>query len=56
MMRLPQPDPYESHDPPALRIHAPTAVFLDGTPSLTDDRIADAALDWRPGMLVIAQH
>ena len=56
MIRIPPPDPYEAHEPPSLQLHAPTAVLLDGTPNLHDDRIADAALDWRPGMLVIAQH
>ncbi len=56
MMRLPQPDPYESHEPPSLHLHAPTAVFLDGTPTGLDDRLADAALEWRPGMLIVVQH
>lgn len=53
---LPPPDPHEGgHDGPAhdMNLAAPTAVFVGGTPSPADDRISDALLDFRPGLLVI---
>lgn len=53
---LPPPDPNEPQgltpDNP-LDISGPTAVFVGGPPSDDDDRLADAILAFRPGVLVV---
>jgi hypothetical protein len=55
-MKLPPPDPYEYFGTPPdgdVPIPGPTAVFLDGSPSPTGDRLSDALLAWRPGALIV---
>jgi hypothetical protein len=54
MLRLPPPDPNESHDLQGLNLNAPVAIFLAGSPSPAADRLASAVLKWRPGALVVA--
>jgi len=54
MLRLPPPDPNESHDLQGLQLSAPVAVFLAGPPSPAADRLATAVLAWRPGALIVA--
>jgi hypothetical protein len=52
--RLPPPDPSEpSGAAPDLAVPAPTTVFLKGRPTPELDRIADAILAVRPGLLVV---
>lgn len=54
--RLPNPDPHESFGmEPAegIRMKAPTAVFVMGRPSPETDRLSDAVLDLRPGVLIV---
>jgi hypothetical protein len=54
--RLPPPDPHESYGLPSdedQRVFAPTAVFVQGKPSPETDRISDALLDFRPGLLIV---
>jgi hypothetical protein len=54
--RLPQPDPYESFGMKPTddtRVLAPTAVFVMGRPSPETDRLSDAILDLRPGVLIV---
>ena len=36
-----------------IRIKAPTAVFAMGKPSAETDRVSDAVLDLRPGVLIV---
>ena len=54
--RLPPPDPHEElgvapvQETPLL---GPTAVFPSGAQSAEHDRVADAFLDLRPGLLII---
>jgi hypothetical protein len=55
-MRLPPPDPHESHEPSELEIDSPTAVFLWGPPSAAADRLAAKLLDWRPGALLVVKR
>ncbi len=55
-MRLPPPDPYESHEPGDLEIETPTVVFLFGPPSAAADQLADKLLDWRPGALLVVRR
>jgi hypothetical protein len=56
MPKLPPPDPNESlgmqpgGDAP---LRAPTAVFVMGPPSTQADRVSDAVLDLRPGLLIV---
>jgi hypothetical protein len=54
--RLPPPDPNESTWSPAgggLRVTAPTAVFPPGAAAPRAERVADAVLDLRPGLLIV---
>jgi hypothetical protein len=54
--RLPPPDPHESYGLPPGEdqpVFAPTAVFVEGKPSPETDRISDALLDFRPGLLIV---
>jgi hypothetical protein len=54
--RLPPPDPHESYGHPPGEDHpvaAPTAIFVRGTPSSETDRLSDAILDFRPGVLIV---
>ena len=54
--QLPPPDPNERLGPssePDIGVAAPTAVFMAGPPSPESDRIADAVLDFRPGLLFV---
>jgi hypothetical protein len=53
MVRLPPPDPNEAFEPQELELSSPAAVFLAGPPSATEDRLADAILERRPGLLVV---
>jgi hypothetical protein len=55
-MHLPPPDPYESHEPTALELDSPTAVFLSGPPSAAADRLAERVLEWRPGALLVVRR
>ena len=53
---LPSPDPNEPFalPPDQTPLGAPTAVFVGGAQaSAEDDRIADALLDLRPGLLIV---
>ena len=36
-----------------FRMKAPTAVFAMGKPSAETDRVSDAVLDLRPGVLIV---
>jgi hypothetical protein len=52
---LPPPDPYETPGPPPdLQIASPWAVFLGGSPTTRDDRLSEAVLRYRPGLLFVA--
>jgi hypothetical protein len=54
--QLPPPDPFEpSGTPPdrALPIPPPATVFLKGPPSRAQDRLCDAILAFRPGLLMV---
>jgi hypothetical protein len=54
--RLPPPDPHESYGEPTgdgEPVFAPTAVFVKGSPSPEADRLSDALLDFRPGLLIV---
>jgi hypothetical protein len=54
--RLPPPDPHESLGmEPAddIPVAAPTAVFVMGKPCPQTDRLSDALLDLRPGVLIV---
>jgi hypothetical protein len=54
--RLPPPDPHESLDIAPVRdasLPGPTAVFPRGAGSAERDRVADAILDLRPGLLIV---
>jgi len=52
--RLPPPDAFEpSGTPHSLQIPAPTTVFLHGDPSRASDRVADAIVAFRPGLLIV---
>jgi hypothetical protein len=56
--KLPPPDPNEPFvlPPDETPLGAPTAVFLGARQaSAEDDRIADALLDVRPGLLIVLQ-
>jgi hypothetical protein len=53
MVRLPPPDPNEAFEPQELELSAPTAGFLAGPPTAEEDRLADAILERRPGLLVV---
>jgi hypothetical protein len=53
---LPLRDPHESpFDEPAghVKLPGPTAVFPRGTPSRETERLADAILKARPGILFV---
>ena len=51
---LPPPDPFESTSPSDdFSVTEPTAMFLKGNPNEADDRVADAILSARPGLLVV---
>jgi hypothetical protein len=52
--RLPPPDPFEPGDaPPDFALTAPTTMFLMGSPTPDLDRVAEAILAVRPGLLVV---
>jgi hypothetical protein len=53
--RLPPPDPHESYGVPPddQPVPAPTAVYALGPPNAETDRLSDAILDLRPGVLVV---
>jgi hypothetical protein len=56
MPELPAPDPHESFElspTGGMRVPAPTAMFVMGPASPESDRIADAILDLRPGLLIV---
>jgi hypothetical protein len=51
---IPPPDPFEPAGPPdGFFVAAPTTMFLRGTPSQAGDRLADAILTARPGLLIV---
>jgi hypothetical protein len=53
---LPPPDPYEFSPASATGgepMAAPTVVFARGDVSPEVDRVADAMLDLRPGLLIV---
>jgi hypothetical protein len=54
--QLPPQDPHESlglTPEGELDMSGPTAVFVGGPPSQDTERVADAFLDVRPGVLVV---
>jgi hypothetical protein len=54
--QLPPPDPHEPyHLGPArdVSLPGPVAVFVNGGTASERDRVADAILDMRPGLLVV---
>lgn len=55
MTDLPPPDPRESPFETAsgLEVTAPTTVFARGTPSPAAQRLADAIVAARPGILIV---
>ncbi len=55
MAQLPPPDPFESlgAEPGDVEITSPTAVYLAGPPSEAMERLTDAILAVRPGMLIV---
>jgi hypothetical protein len=54
MSDLPPPDPSESpFGEPALEVTAPTTVFACGTPSPEAQRLAEAIVAARPGILIV---
>jgi hypothetical protein len=55
-MRLPPPDPNESHEPTDLELGSPTAIFLSGPPSVAADELAARLLEWRPGALLVVRR
>jgi hypothetical protein len=52
---LPPPDPNESPFEPAadVELFGPTAVFPRGTPSPETERLAEAIVQARPGILFV---
>ena len=51
---LPPPDPGESpFGEPDLRVAAPTTVFARGNPSPEGERLAEAIVAARPGLLIV---
>ena len=52
---LPPRDPHESQWTPSdgVKVAAPTVVFAHAGASPAADRIADAILDVRPGLLIV---
>lgn len=51
---VPPPDPHEPVGEPAeTRIPAPTTVFARGVPSPEAERLADAIVAARPGLLFV---
>jgi hypothetical protein len=55
-IKLPPPDPNESLGLQLdgdVALSAPTVVFSMGRPSAQADRLADAVLDLRPGLLIV---
>jgi hypothetical protein len=51
---LPPPDPSEPGNPPdGYEVFAPTTMYLYGRPTRARDRVADAILAVRPGLLVV---
>jgi hypothetical protein len=54
--QLPPPDPHESlglSPEGELSMSGPTAVFIGGPPTPEVDRLADAFLGIRPGVLIV---
>jgi hypothetical protein len=54
--RLPPPDPYESlglSPDTEMPLTGPTVFFAAGPPSPAADRIAEAIVDMRPGVLIV---
>jgi len=54
-MRLPPPDPHEQgyREPDGMRLDAPMTLFGAGGPSREVERLADAIIDARPGLLFV---
>jgi hypothetical protein len=55
MSDLPPPDPLESPfgEPGGVEVSAPTTVFPPGTPTPAAQRLADAIVTARPGILIV---
>ena len=55
MTELPPPDPRESPfgEPDGMEVTAPTTVFARGIPSPAAQRLADAIVTARPGILIV---
>jgi hypothetical protein len=54
--KLPPPDPFESlgmSPPDDYRMEAPAAFYVDGAPTPSAKRLANAFLDHRPGALIV---
>jgi hypothetical protein len=54
-VRLPPPDPHEQpfNEPEDMQLDTPMSVFGAGGPSREVERLADAILDARPGLLIV---
>jgi hypothetical protein len=52
-MILPPPDPHEPRDPEGMSVDTPMALFGAGRPSGEVERLANAILDARPGILFV---
>jgi hypothetical protein len=52
---LPPPDPRESpfDEDDGISVPVPTTVFARGTPTAEAERLADAILAARPGLLIV---
>ena len=51
---IPPPDPFEPVGPPdGFSVAAPMTMFIRGTPSRAGDRLADAIVAARPGLLIV---
>jgi len=55
MTDLPPPDPRESPfgEPGGIEVTAPTTVFARGAPTPEAQRLADAIVTARPGILIV---
>ena len=54
--KLPPPDPHESlglGPEPGAAVFEPTAVYTRGCPAPEQDRVTDAILELRPGLLIV---
>jgi hypothetical protein len=50
---LPPRDPHEHAEPEDVEVGSPTVIFAAGEPTRHDERLADAILTARPGVLFV---